>query len=92
MSSVGTAAVASQTGAATFKNRLCTNPLRKRRKQPAANPPAAISNSVPGNAFPGAFSMQVNDKRLLELDGCAGFFKLLLEVLGLVLRRTFLDG
>ena len=92
MSSVGTVAVASQTAAATFKKRVCTNPSRKRRKQPAANPPAASADSVPGAEAPGPCILDLNLKLLLELDGCAGFFKLLLEFLGLALRYTFLDG
>ena len=61
-------------------------------KQPAGIPPAASCNSVPGTWVPGACISRCSDKLLLELDRCAGLFKLLLEVFGFVLGYTFLDG
>ena len=61
-------------------------------KQPTAILPAAFRNSVPDTNVPGTCISDVNVKRLLKLDSCAGLFKLLLEVFGFVLGCTFLDG
>jgi hypothetical protein len=70
-----------------FNYFLCAK-MHTHAKQPAGFPPAAVRHVDREIQFSGI----TRQARLLELDCRACFFKLFLEVLGVVFRYTFFDG